>query len=270
MDIETDGTIAGTGAEANAETPAVETSSEATPEQQEADAANPAPADDAGDEAQPKRVPWFQKRIDEVTRQKYEAAREAAYWKGIAEGSRQPQPTQAEASGPPTLEEYNWDEAAYQRANADYYTKQAEKAAERVIEARTQQERQQAQQETAVSRLQQGAAKHADFQEVVSDIPTTEAVVDLLTSNENADEILYELGRNPEAMAHFNRLSPYGQAVELGKIAARLEAPKQATPRNIPPPPPQTVHGLSAGLSKQPEDMSMAEYVNWVRERDKT
>jgi hypothetical protein len=82
------------GAEGVVAPEAVETNAEATTAQPTATESAEL-ADDAGEatEEPVKKVPWFQKRIDEVTAQKYEAQRQADYWRGLAEG-RTPQ-TQA-------------------------------------------------------------------------------------------------------------------------------------------------------------------------------
>jgi hypothetical protein len=79
--------------------------------------------------------------------------------------------------------------------------------------------------------------------------------------------VLYELGKDSAAAERFNSLSPVQQAIELGKRAA---TPKAAPPRTIAPPPPQTVAGVISGIGKTPDEMSMAEYVAWQKERDKT
>jgi hypothetical protein len=242
--------------------PAVETPSATTTEQPAA-TESAETADDAGEVTEkPKQVPWFQKRIDEVTRQKYEAQREADYLRGRLEAISQPQQP-APAETPPTLEQFDYDESRYQAATAQYYEKAAERAAERVLESRTAKEREQAQIETATARLSQGHAKHPDFAETVHDIPLTDAVQELLVNAENAADVLYAVGKDPSEARRIFSLPKYMQAVELGKVAARLESPSVKSPKPIPPAPPATVGAVSAGLSKTPEEMSMAEYIAW-------
>jgi hypothetical protein len=265
MTEETDAPQGGAEAIVTHETlaPAVETPSETTTEQPAATETAEI-ADDAGEAPEkPKRVPWFQKRIDEVTRQKYEAQREADYWRGRAEAPGQTATQPAAVEAPPTLEQFDYDETRYQQASAQYYEKAAERAAERVLESRTAKEREQAQIEAATARLAEGGAKHQDFAEVVHDIPLTEAVQQLLVNEERAADVLYQVGKDPEQARRIFSLSPYLQAVELGKVAARLETPSAKSPKPIPPAPPTTVGAVSAGLSKTPEEMSMAEYIAW-------
>ena len=96
---------------------------------------------------------------------------------------------------------------------------------------------------------------------MVHDIPITEAVRDLLVHDPHAATILYHVGRDEAVKAHIFSLPPYQQAVELGKIAARLESPAAPKMKPIPPAPPATVGGVSAGLNKSLSEMTMAEYV---------
>lgn len=272
MTEETDAPQGGTEGEAivappQVETPAAAETSEDTAEQQTG-AETPGQADETGD--QPKRKPWWEKRFDELTAKRYDAEREAAYWRGLAEAGRQPAPSQPEPAGPPTLEQCGWDDSEFQRQTADYFRKEAERAAERVIESRTAKDREQAQIQTATAKLQEGAAKHADFMDAVHDIPITPAVTELLATDPNAAEVLYAVGKDSSEARRIFSLSSHLQAVELGKIAARLESPKAPSPKPIPPAPPQTVSGLSAGLNKTPEDMSMAEFIVWREGQEKT
>lgn len=263
MSEETDGTIAGAeGADASE---AVETNSEATTEQTTgADEAGQ--ADDAGEAAEEpsKRVPWFQKRIDEVTAKKYEAEREASYWKGIAEGRSVPQ-AQTVAETLPTLEQFDYDEGKYQAALTKHITEQAEQGIDRRLTQREAEQAELQKNNTAIERLKSGGSKHSDFIAAVSGITATVAVRDFLLDDDNAPSVLYELGKDLTAAQRFNSLSPTQQAIELGKRAA---TPKSNT-RTIAPPPPQTVAGLVSGVGKTPDQMSMSEYAAWVKERDK-
>ena len=242
----------------------VETISEATTEQQ-TEADETGQADDAGEVTEePKRVPWFQKRIDEVTAKKYEAEREAAYWKGIAEG-KTPQ-SQPEAASLPTLDQFDYDEAKHQAALAKHFRDEADKAIDEKLTKRQREAAEEQKNETAIAKLREGGSKHPDFIAAVSGIPATEAVRDFILQDSNAADVLYELGKDPAASERFNTLTPYQQAIELGKRAA---TPK-ATARTIAPPPVQTVAGVISGIGKTPEQMSTAEYMQWYAEREKT
>jgi hypothetical protein len=147
------------GAEGAVAPEAVETPS-ATTAEQPTGTETPEAADDAGEatEEPVKKVPWFQKRIDEVTAQKYEAQRQAEYYKGLAEGrTAQPQ-AEAPRDGPPQLEQFDTFEE-FERANIRYELKQ-ELAAER------QQEKQRAALTTYQEREAAVRASKPDFDSV--------------------------------------------------------------------------------------------------------
>ncbi len=259
MDTENDGTIAAPEAAPAADTAQVANPSESTPEQQ-AGTETPESPDAGAETDKPKQVPWFQKRIDELTAKRYEEQRRADYLEGQL-AALKPRAPEPEPAKPPTLDDHNWDEASYQRAVADYYSSVAETAARKVMQQSTAEQQQATQLHTAQARLEAGTRKYADFGEVIADIPVTDAVRELLINADNAAEVFYDIGKRPGEAARIFSLSPYLQAVELGKVAARLESPSASSPKPIPPAPPQTVAGLSAGLNKAPAEMSMAEYV---------
>lgn len=265
MDNETDAPQG--GAEAEAIAPEVETPSEATTEQQ-TEADETGQADDAGEATKEKKVPWFQKRIDEVTAKKYEAEREASYWKGIAEGRIAPQTqAQPEAEALPRLADFDYDEDKHAAALAKFFKDQAEKSIDERLTKKQQETSEQQKNADAIAKLKAGGEKFPDFVAAVSGLTATEAVRDFALADENAAQVLYELGKDYSAAERFNSLSPVQQAIELGKRAA---TPKAAAPKPIAPPPPETVAGIISGIGKTPEQMSMPEYAQWVKERDKT
>lgn len=252
MTIETDVQVEG-GAEAEVSDTQVENNSEATTEQNTGTEES-GQADDAGEAAgEPtKRTPWFQKRIDEVTRQKYEAQREADYWRGRAEGNVQPQQPQQQVAPPDRWEEpekydqYLIDQAV-QRAREDFSRQQV---------VRTYEER-----------MAAVRAVKPDFDQVATDptLPVSPTMAHVIWESEKGPEILYHLGSNRSESARIASLPPHLQAAALGKIEASLTtAPPQAqTPKTPPAPPPKTVSGITTGINKAPEEMTMAEYVAW-------
>jgi hypothetical protein len=248
----------------------VEPKAEATPAAEPED--EPEAADDTGDETseqeaeKPKREPWFQKRINEVTAAKYEEQRRADQLQAQLDAMRQESPQQQDE--PPKLEDFNWDEAAYQKANADYFRKLATNEVKSLWEQQQQDAAHQTKLQQMQGRMAEAAAKYPDFQEIADHIPANEAVQDLLLNADNAIDVLHEIGKDPAEAHRVFSLSPYLQAVEMGRISARLEGPSTPQRKNIAPPPPKTVKGLSAGMTKSPEDMSMDEYRAWANKRD--
>lgn len=248
MSEEADATVDG-GAEESAQ---VETTSEATTEQ-DTGTEESGQADDTGEatEEPAKRVPWFQKRIDEVTAKKYEAEREAAYWRGIAEGRTPAQEPQAQPAGPPDRWE---DPDGYDRWLIQQATEQFAQQQQRQTTIRTYEER-------------EAAAKqaHPDFDSVVRDpnLPITPLMADLIRESEVGPEVAYHLGTNREEARRIANLPPHQQAKAFGVLEAKLvPQPAQTTSNKpIPPNPPKTVGAVSSGLTKPLEEMSMAEYI---------
>lgn len=249
----------GAGDEAIAETPTVETNAEDTAAQ-DTGTDDAGQADDAGDEApKPKQVPWFQKRIDELTAKRYDAEREVAYWRGIAEGRTAQQPqASVQQDGPPKEDQFDSFEE-YELARIDYAVEQRLRAA-----------REAEQRSTLLRSYEDRAARlreaKPDYDSVVHnpDLRITPVMADVIRESDLGPEVAYHLGTNPSEAARIASLPLHRQAAELGKLEAKLtvqqpsQPPQQRTP---PPPPPKTVNGLSAGLAKDPNEMSMAEYV---------
>jgi hypothetical protein len=190
------------GAEGVVAPEAVESNSEATAEQTTgADEAGL--ADDAGEAAEEpqKRVPWFQKRIDEVTAKKYEAEREAAYWRGKAESQNrvdQPAP-QPEPAVLPTLEQFDYDEAKHQEALAKAIREQTEKSLDRTLSEREQRAAEEQKNNTAISKLHEAGATRPDFVAAISGLPANVAIRDFILTTDNAVDVLYELGKDTAA-----------------------------------------------------------------------
>lgn len=257
MNLETDGHEAGTGAEAIAETPLVETPSEATPEQPTG-AETPAEPNDAGAESQekPKQVPWFQKRIDEVTAAKYDAQREAAYWRGQAEaGGRKEQPQPPAQSGPPREDQF----ATYE----DFEEARINYAVERRLQTERQLEQREQSARTFQERIDKVRDKLPDYDLYVGDptLTISPLMAQVIRESDVGPEVAYHLGKNRSEAERIFALPPHRQAAELGRLEAKLSTPAAPSTKPLPPAPPQTVAGLSAGLTKSLDDMSMAEYI---------
>jgi hypothetical protein len=184
----------------------------------------PEAADDAGEatEEPVKKVPWFQKRIDEVTAQKYEAQRQADYWRGWPKA--EPAQTQAEAprDGPPQLEQFDTFEE-FERANIA-----TSRAAPR---RRTEQEKQRAALTTYQEREAAVRASKPDFDTVALNprLPVTPTMAQAIHESDLGPEVLYHLGSNPQEAARIAALSIPRQAAELGRIEAALTKPPVAT-----------------------------------------
>lgn len=257
MEIEaTDGVTAAPEETAVAETAEDSAQVEAT----ELEATASDDGDDTAANAEPgKPAKGVQKRLDELTRQKHETARDRDYWRELAmrQNAPQPEPQRAQNDVPQETDFADYDE--YQAALIDYRVDQ--KLSER---QQTQTAAQKAQ--SFQDSVKAKAADNPDFATAVfdPDVPITPVMREVILDSDLGADVAYFLGTNLSEAQRIAALPPHRQAAELGKIETKLSTPSAPkTPRTPPPPPPQTVSGLSAGLSKDPADMSMAEYVAW-------
>ncbi|MEY4760399.1 MAG: hypothetical protein RLZZ200_255 [Pseudomonadota bacterium] len=252
-----------------------------------ADDASTTPAESKPTEPSPdaearKALKGVQKRIDELTKARYQAEeqgrQQAEYWREQALRAAQELEAQKRATAAPRFEQFagNMDEytAAVARHEAEKIA--AETAArERQFYATEQQRAFQAQQQQAAeanyqrlveSKIQEAVKKYTDFVDVVTapelpPIRNTPAFSAILDSEKGA-EIMYFLGKNPARAHQIVSLSPVGQVREIGRIEASLAA---GTAVSSAPPPPEAVGGTKGGGPKDPAKMSYSEFVEWRR-----
>jgi len=229
------------GGEAIAETAPVETS-EATTEQPTTESVETEQSDTGDDEAaKPRKKPGVHNRIDELTRQKHEALREAEYWRKKAEEARATD-----------LDALDYDDQLVAKVRRAEREERAETAQEAANKAVFQQ----------FAELENEArTKWADYDAVTRNpnVPITPAMADIIRDSEYGPDIAYHFGKNPSEAARYAGLSGVQLARELGRLEATLTAPKP-TPK-VPAAPIRPVTGSTAGGVKDPAAMTMAEYV---------
>lgn len=213
------------------------------------------------------------KRIDELTKARYDAERERDYWREQAirqQGQQPPQPgtpdpapaaaTQSD-TGEPTLESCDFDPVEFQRKWYDWRRSEDKKA-------EAAQQRQAAFQE----RVAAFRAEHPDYDAVAGNpaLPITQQVAEVILETEDPPAVAYYLGQNPSEAAAIAQMTPVQIARAIGKIEAKLSAPPAASdaapPRQPAPktvtqaPPPVTTLSGAASVRKSYEDMSQEEY----------
>ena len=259
---------------ADENTPVEATEAVDTATQVEADA-DPAPAVNDADEASRKPGQGAQKRIDELTRKRYDAEREAAYWRDLALKQQPPaQPDATRTAAPqelPTLAQFGYDEMKYQAALIEYAAQEAERRTlERIREDQTR--TQQAQGRSAFEKRQ------AEFLQAMPDyrakvledrnLPISTPMLEVIVESEQGPAIAYYLAENRDLAEQIARLPPVQAARAIGRIEARLEANRpaaapQAPPVSKAPPPPPRIEATEPAVDKDPDQMSPEAWLKW-------
>lgn len=215
----------------------------------------------------PVKKPGVQSRIDELTRARHQAEREAAYWREQAAKS-QPSSTDAQK---PTKADFPDDEA-YFEALADFKAEQKVQQFSQQTQAERAQEADAKQTATRFDlyreRVTQSAEAMPDYHEVVgqSEVPAAPHVLESILDSDVGPQLAYHLAQNPDVAERLNGMTPVQAARELGRLEEKLSQPKAgaATPtakRTTNAPAPITpVRGGSGQFTKAPEAMSDAEW----------
>lgn len=262
--------------------PAPETVSAPAPDGQAAPAApNPPP-----EQREPSHA-RFQKRIDDLTRQRYDEQRarevaEARLAELERERQQQTQFANIDAQQPridqfQSLEAYQaaWAQWASAKAAASAMSEWEKRMQERdsraVHEARqrAQIEQQIAAENAAIeARMQEGVKKYPDFMDVLTDpsLPQVRgtALLPIVLHSEHAADIAYSLAKNPAELERLLSMHPAQAAREV----YRLDAKFAGAPATSAPPPPPARNG-SPATAKDWSDMSTKEHVDAYLRRNR-
>lgn len=243
------------------ETPAEVKAPEATEAAAAQQEANPEEkADKPRDEKGQFKSP-VQDRIDELTRARREAEREAAYWRQRAQPVQEEKP-----QAKPTVDQfkdYNEFVEALADWKADQKVSEALKARDadtaKTAEARLQETKAQ----TFAERQATAKASISDYDAVVSaaDIPISSHLGEAILDSDKGPELVYHLAKNPAEAARLSALSPLAAARELGRLEATLgQASTPAKPVTKAPAPMKPTSGNGTSSTADPAKMSHEEY----------
>jgi len=214
-------------------------------------------------EETPKPKPsGVQKRIDKLTREKYEAEQRA---RDAEERLKQVAPKQSEA---PKRSDYD-DYESYLEVKAEFIAEQ--KATEALKKREAEESRRT--QETQVreswanweSRKETARDKYQDFDEVINqDVPITGAMQQAIMESDAGADIAYYFGNHPDEAERIAKLSPARQFIEIGKLELKVNDPpkKSAAPAPIDP-----VKPSGATDNPKPNDKDSDEV--WMAKRRK-
>lgn len=228
--------------------------------QSESPAGEPA---DAPEET-PKRK-GFLNRINELTAHRRNAERERdelqerlqALESRFSEPAQQAQQQELSASDFDTYDEYV--AAVAERRAAAVIQRQIHE-----LQQREEQNRQNARrheiQTTLMSKMEAAAERYDDFAEVVTDpnAQITATMVEALADTDNAGDIAYFLGKNPDKARAIASLSSLAQAREIGRLDERFGAQQKTIKKPAPVTAP--VRGEGGKFVKDESKMTDAEW----------
>jgi hypothetical protein len=215
--------------------------------------------------AKPKQT--AQERINELTREKHDAAREAEFWKAKATAPTQPAreaQDEPQGDGKPRAEDFEFGvtDEGYVEALAEWKADQLVGRRFAEHDARQQVGRQL---QSFVDRTQaafpDGEPDGLKAYRAIDKVPR--AVQDVILASEAGPKIAAHFGTNPAELTSLSALPPHLQAYELGKLEARLTSPP-ATPAktasDAPHPPEATARGLNGQFKTAPDTDDFAAF----------
>lgn len=202
---------------------------------------------DAKQDDEPKTGSATRRRIDRLTRELRDAQREAAYERGLREGTERAR-AQQQAPGSaapaadekPKLDDYDSAEE-YAEALADWKVRQKDadkskaSAAPQQGDPATPREPARAgdtPNDVRAKSYLAAKAKFPDIDEVLTDstITFTMAMADAVADDEDSAEILYQLGQDPDEVARISKLPPKQQEREVWRFADKYRAGQTSQP----------------------------------------
>ncbi len=199
----------------------------------------------------------FQKRVDKLTREKREALEQAAYYRGLAEAKTQQQPEPESVQD----DRYNYDsDEEYIQAQVDAKFRAAEE--KRKADKRA---------KHAQKMYAKGSELYDDFEDVAinSNVIKSYDMYDAVeATGDDMPEIMYHLGSNPKIAKKLHGLSKVKMGIEIGKIQAKLKAPKvEKKQTNAPSPPPRVKTGGSPNTADVSKMTFQERRAAWDAER---
>lgn len=201
------------------------------------DAAAPESGDDAADEtAKKKSKGGFQKRIDELTRDKFEREAQLEQLRRENEELRK-KSSPSDPGQEPKIETFTNVED-FLKAHKEWaenlgVQKGYQKAREETEQQR--QEREAAQLRATISAREAATRqKYADYDVAIAPfgraLMSHPAISSYVAESETGPEVAYHLAKNPVVLDEIMRMSPYQAGRELLKLEAKLTAPPPSKP----------------------------------------
>ena len=221
-------------------------------------------------EQKPKYDP-VQRRINNLTREKYQLRAELEQLrKQVAEVSQPRQPTQAQ--GAPKLEQFqSFDEyvAAVSEWKAEQKFSELTTAQQRAYQEAQQRQQAAATTQAWESRLNEARKGTPDYDEIIesADVQVTQAMGRAILDSEQGPMVALYLARNPEEADRIAALnSDAAVARAIGRIEAKLEAEELVKKQSSAPKPASAVRG-TAGPASSLDTQDIATFMKLRRQQ---
>jgi len=224
--------------------------------------AESSPAADTSEKAKPKD--GESQRIGELTRRWREEQRRSDRLIAMLERER----TERAKPAPQPSQDYN-GLAQPAQPNQPIDPVEAVKRALAEEKAATERERRSASYRKKAAEFQK---EHDDYHEVAGSFPATDEFVELIQELDESPLVAFHLGNNHELAEQIGELSPRRQAIELGRLEAKLVAEREklkAKPVSKAPPPAPKIEAADPGdLDDTPNSSwSDARYAKWRKKQ---
>lgn len=231
--------------------------------------AEPAPA---AAEEKPK-VDAVQRRIDKLTREKYQSRAEADMLRRELETLRsrqEPQRQEAQAKGEPKLEQFsNFED--YIAARDSFL----ERKFEEKLTARERQDQEAKRQNETVKASESWNKKLTDIRKEVpdyddvieaADVPVSQAMAQAITESDLGPRVALYLANHPDEAEAMLNLSPSATLRAIGRIEAKIEAEGSKKQISSAPKPIKPVSGNGSSANSGPNDNQSID--EWLKARN--
>ena len=227
-------------------------------------------AEESAPQEKPKKPSRAERRINELTREKYEAQRRQEALEAELAQFRQQQTQQYQVTErPPSLADVGYDEEKHAQAVQQWHQSQLQSFQEQQEQAQRQMyEQQQAMQRQQMmqEKVYKAAEKYPDFLSKVNDpsLPSlaqvNEAAFEAMLESEHFEDVAYYLANNPQEIYRFHSMGPIQAVREITAIESKFNARPVET--RVPPKPPSKVSGNSEA-TVNPDDLPVDEWIKW-------
>jgi hypothetical protein len=204
-----------------------------------------------------------QKRINKITAEKHAEKRKADQLQREIDSLKAA--TKAPEVKAPALEDYDYDEAAFNAASISHQVREGVAAESLRLQNQgvvsKQAELNQQREQSFNAQVAEMTAAKPDYQEVIKSLPEfNQDTLDAIMSSDQGAELAYALGEKLDLADEIANASPMVAAMKLGELSAQLKQKPNIKTSAAPSPIEPVSSG--GGLSKDLGEMSMEELYN--------